>query len=217
MNIILFLLFSSVEWLGLVLLTFAMFKFPFKGYWGQIILTAVIMALLSHFVFEVLELRVVATLLQPPIIFLFLWQMFRIHIFYAGLMTVYGYMGYVFIQYSILLLMLSFGVQLENLIPNTFPTYVLQFASIFTVLLVVWLFRKFRIGYSFVPDSEHVSVTMNGVNLWLLLLTIAGYGFMALTNFVTFSKGIPTLFIMIAFIVLGVLLYYALRKEYSDD
>ncbi|WP_020617051.1 hypothetical protein [Paenibacillus daejeonensis] len=217
MGTVLYFLFSGIEWLALILLTFAMFKFPLKGFRGQILFASAIMALLSHFIFEVLELRVIATLLQPPVIFLILWQMFRVHIFYAALMTVYGYMGYLFIQYFFLILMIWMDIPLEVLMPHTNQAYVLQSLSVMTTLVIVGLLYRFRIGYTFVPDYEYAPLTMRGLNLKLFFLILGGYGVISITNFIAFSKSTPTLAILNFIIILGVLLYVAQRREYIDD
>ncbi|WP_028559203.1 hypothetical protein [Paenibacillus pinihumi] len=216
MKTLLYFLFSSSEWLAMVILTFVMFKFPLRGYWGQIILTAAVMSFLSHFLFQVIDQRTLATILQPPVLFLLFWQVFRVHIFYSSLMTVYGYMGYLFVQHSVMTIFLWLGVPLEQLIPNTSPLYVLQACSILIVLIAAAVLYKLRLGYTFVPDFEYAPVTLKGTNLGLLLLTIVGYLLIAISNFVSFSKGTPKLIILISFVALGVLLYYAQRKEYAD-
>lgn len=217
MKTLIYFLFSSTEWLALIVLTFAMFKLQFKGYWGQIILTAVAMSFLSHFLFIVIDKRVIATVLQPPALFLFLWQVFRIQVFYAALITVYGYLGYLFIQYAVMLLQLGIGVSLESLVPGSGIMYVLQGISICIVLLIAWLLIKFRVGYTFVPDYEHTPFTLKGINLRLLLLILAGYCAIASSNYIAFTISIPTLLALLSYFILGVLLYYAQRKEYTND
>lgn len=217
MKAILYLLFSGTEWLALILLTFAMFKFRLKGYWGQIILTSASMSLLSHFIFQGLQMRELATILQPPALFLFFWQMFRIQIFYAALMTVYGYMAYSCVQMLLIIVEFELGIDPNKILPNTLPIYILQTVSILFVLLIVALLYKYRVGYTFVPDSEYAPVRMKGLNLRLLFLTIAGFGCLAVTNFVTFSSHYPAIFILLISVVLGILLYNAQRKERTDD
>ncbi|MBJ6361611.1 hypothetical protein ACFOQM_09960 [Paenibacillus sp. GCM10012307] len=217
METLYYFIFSGSEWLAMVLLTFVMFKFPLRGYWGQIILTAIVMSFLSHFLFQVIDQRTLATILQPPVLFLLLWQVFRVHIFYSGLMTIYGYMGYLFAQHSVMTIFLWLGIPLEELIPNTLPLYLLQTSSILLVILAAGVLGKYRLGYSFVPDFEYVPVSLKGTNLKLLLFAIVGYFLIAVSNFVSFNKGAPKLIILISFIALGFLLYYAQRKEYAND
>jgi len=217
MNTIFYLLVSIAEWLALLLLTLAMFKFRFNGYWGQIILTSAVLSLLSHFVFQVIEQRMLATILQPPVVFLFLWQMFRIQIFYAGIMTVYGYMGYTTVQLLILLVAGQLGAPMESLAPSTMPMYAVQASTAAAVLLIVYALYRSRIGYTFVPDFEYAPVALRGVNLRLFLLSLLGFIWLAVSNIINFSTWAPTLLKLFVIIILGVLLYYAQRKENAND
>ncbi|MFS0723029.1 hypothetical protein [Paenibacillus sp. 1P07SE] len=107
---------------------------------------------------------------------------------------------------------------LGTLVPNSVPMYILQSLSVSIVIVIVWLLYKFRLGYTFVPDYEHVSVAMKGINLKLFVFIIAGYVSLAVTNFVTFASNLWALAIIFPlFILLWVLLYYAQRKEYTND
>lgn len=217
MDIIQFLSFSVIEWLALIILTFAMFKFPLKGYWGQILLTSAVMAFFSYFVFQIID-RHFATFLQPPILFLFFWQMFRIHIFYAGLMTVYGYLGYSFIQYSLFMLMLICGIPLEQFLPNAFTVKLAQAITAVVSVIISRFLLKARLGFSFVPDFEYAPFALKGINLKLFMLTILGYACLSFTSFVSFSSlHVTFMFMLFVCVVLVMLLYYALRKELSDD
>lgn len=217
MEIFLYLLFSSLEWLALVILTFAMFRFPLRGYWGQILLTSFVLSLLSHLVFKELDMRVLATLLQPPVVFLFFWQVFRIHVFYASLMTVYGYLGYLSLQLLILILMRWLGIPLEIMVPDTTPMYVLQGLTILIVLMVASLLYRYRIGYSFVPDSEYAQVKLQNINLRIFILILVGYITLSIANFVAYTSSLPVLLLVIVAVTLGILLYSAQRKEYARD
>lgn len=214
MDTLIFLFFSSIEWLALLLLMFAMFKFQLRGYWGQIILTSLAMSLLSHLVFKELDQRILATILQPPFLMLFLWQMFRVHIFYAGLMTIYGYLAYMIIQVSCMYTLDLLGIPLE-LIPNTLPTYLFQLGSIAATLLVFYVLHRRRIGYTFVPDNINVPLRMKGLNSKILVFMLIGYSILTSFNFIPYPTSL--FFVIGASAVIGVLLYFAQRKEYGND
>lgn len=217
MTTVFYLLFSFAEWLALILLTFAMFKFQFRGFWGQILLTSASLCFFSHFVFQIVEQPVLATLLQPLALFLFLWQMFRIHTFYAALMTMYGYIGYTFIHYSLLFALTRFGVTLDDLVPNTQPAYIVQSSSIAIALIAAWICQHYRLGYTFIPDYEHAPFKMQGINIWLSVLITLGYLLIGASNYITFRQETPIPIFLLGFIVLGAFLYYAQRREHTYD
>lgn len=218
MEVFVYLAVSTFEWTALMVLTFAMFKFPLRGFWGQVLLTSFVLSLFSHLVFNTLQLRVLAPLLQPPAVFLFLWQMFRIHVFYAALMTVLGYLGYTLIELLVMVLLRSSGgIPPDNLLPNSVSLYGLQLLSAALILLVSRLLYAYRIGYSFVPDSEFVQIRMQGVNIRLLLVVIIGYACIGGTSYVGYISGFPILLVVALFIALGIFMYYVQRKEHARD
>ncbi|PYI57331.1 hypothetical protein [Paenibacillus flagellatus] len=217
MTIFLFLLFSALEWLALIVLTFAMFRFELKGYKWQLLFSSVLLALISYFVFDVLNLRVLATFLQPPIVFIFLWQMFRVQYFYAALMTVYGYLGYLFLQLLLYLIAQSIGVSLDEMIPNTLYAYITQSISVGATGLLAWFLFRYRIGYIFVPFSEYANVIIKGINFRLLVLILIGYAVISFSNYLVFSKGVPVFLLMAMSVILGLLLYLAQKKDDAGD
>ncbi|MBD2865801.1 hypothetical protein [Paenibacillus oceani] len=213
MEVMRFLLFSSLEWLALFILTFAMFKFPYRGFWGQIILCSVLLSFLSYVLFDVLHLRPLAPIIQLPLVIICTWQVFRVHLFYAALMTTYGYNGYAFIQILFIVVMKGAGLTFQELISTPYFS-ILQNATIVVTLLIGWFVHKRRLGFSFIPDFELVRVKFRGINLWLLVLIILGniqfatYSFLATKSTEAF---------LVSTIVLMLLLYFARKKEFSYD
>lgn len=213
MDVFLFLLVSTLEWFSLIVLSFTLFKFNVRWYKGQIIFSSFLLSLLSYILFEVLHFSKVATLFQPPIVFLFYWQIFRIAVFYAGLMVVNGYLGYLVINMVVFTLYRIFGV---ILLPGTPPMYLAQTISALAALLIAWLIHKYRVGFTFVPHGEHANVKFKGINLRLLLFTIIGYVATSAFNFL-YLGNYTLVWIIITTVTFGLLQYWVFRKEYNDD
>lgn len=213
MEVIRFLLFSSLEWFALFVLTFAMFKFPYRGYWGQLILCSFLLSLLSYVLFDVLNMKPLAPALQLPLVIICTWQIFRVHLFYAAIVATYGYVAYSFLQSLFILFWKIFGLTFEETIspPNG---YYLQYATIISALVVGWIIYKRRVGFTFVPDFEHVRVEFRGINLWLLILVILGNLQVASYSIIA-PRSIET--VLLSGVVLLILIYFARKKEYSHD
>ncbi|MEF3304063.1 hypothetical protein [Paenibacillus sp. GYB003] len=211
-----FLLFSSLEWMALIMLALAMFRFPLRGNVGQVVFTSFLLSLLSYFVFRTMEMRVLATVLQPPVVFLFFWQMFRVHYFYAAIVTIYGYLGYLVLQVPIYIGFDLLGVPYSELLPNTLAGYATQLISVTLVGLLVGTLYKYRIGYSFVPECENRKVQLRGLNLRILMLVVAGYIVVAFMNLLVFGSGFAMLSFVSLAAVLGILLYLAQKKDGRD-
>ncbi|RKN74120.1 hypothetical protein [Paenibacillus ginsengarvi] len=211
MGVVAFLVFSASEWVALIGLMFAMFHFPLSGYRGQILLCSFLLSLLSYLLFDVWELMMLAPMVQLPIVILCVWQIFRVHVFYASVMTTFGYMGYGFVQSLYMLVFHFIGFSFVEM-QTTYAAYVIQLLSIVSSLLIAYLIYKKRLGFSFIPDSVKVKVRMKGENLWLLFLCVLGHINVAMFNYLA-SKGIYS-FLIIS-VILSALLYSAWKREES--
>lgn len=214
MDIIVFLLVSAFEWFSLIFLAFTIFKLEVGWYKGQIIFSSFLLALLSYLLFEVFDLTGFASLLQPPIVFLFFWQMFRIPVFYAGLMTSNGYLAYVVINAIIFNIYELLGASLQ---PGNWIVYSAQLLSGIVALLLSWLIVRLRVGFSFVPYGDRANVRLTGINLRLLLFTFIGYAVASASSYLVFLQDFTFLFLIVTATALGIFQYLIFKKEYTDD
>jgi hypothetical protein len=211
MNVVIFLAVSTWEWFALILLAFALYRFDITQSLGQIVFAAFLLALFSYVLFNELDLTLFATLIQPIVVFLFFWIMFKIPIFYAGLVVINGYLAYCLITslfyYFIALLGTTFT-------PSTPASYVVQSITGLFVLLLTRVILKFRLGFSFVQHGQEIK-NMNGINMKLLILTITGYIALSSFNFLYYGAN-ETLIVLISMIVsFGLLQYWTLKKEHE--
>jgi len=210
-----FMAFSMLEWFSLIILSFTMFKIEIRGFRGQIVFTSFLLSLLSYILIVALDLVGYATFLQPPIVFIFYWQMFRIPAFYAGLIMTNGYLAYIFLTSISYIVLQQLGSIL--VVPDTTISFANQSVTAIVALLVAYAIYKYRIGYTFVPYYPNSNIKFTKINTRLLLFTIMGY--LALTSFnFLYFLGNYTQFIIIPITVSLVLLqYWVLKKEFSDD
>jgi hypothetical protein len=191
-----------------------MFKIEIRWYRGQIIFSAFLLSLLSYILFIVLNLAVHASFLQPPIVFLFFWLVFRIPVFYAGLMTTNGYLAYAAIS---AIVFNGFQFIVTPMLPGTSIMYFAQVISACVAFGLAWLIHKYRVGFTFVPHGERATVRLKGINLKLLLFTIVGYAAISSSNYLYFLGNYTLYFLLLTLISLCILQYWIFRKEYSDD
>lgn len=214
MDVLLFLFFSALEWYALIILSFTLFKFEIRWYRGQILLSSFLLSLFSYIWYEVLDLTAWGTIIQPPIVFIFFWQIFRIAPFYAGLMVINGYLGYCVISLFIYTIYRLMGA---TIFPGTPLNYTAQFASALLSLLISWLIFKYRLGVTFVPHGERATVKLKGINLRLFLFTLVGYAAVSGTTYLYLFGNYNLLVIVLISGAFGLLQYSVFRKEYSDD
>ena len=214
LEVLTFLFFSALEWLSLIVLTFAIFKFQLPGYWGRLLLSSFMLSLLSYMILIALELSMYGPSIQMPIVFLYFWQIFRIPIFYAGLMVVNGYMLYTIIQAVILFVFQFTGmlVTLEN-----HQVILVQSITAFIAFFLAWVLIRTNWGFTFVPDTDRVKMNWNKLNIRLLLMSILGYVTLSASYFIYFLGYTPSLVMMFEAIVFGVLQYLVFKREYNGN
>jgi hypothetical protein len=206
-----FLFFSALEWLALLVLTFAIFKFQLPGYWGRLLLSAVMLSFLSHLIFVELELALYGALIQMPVVFLFFWQIFRVPVFYAWLMNVNGYVLYTLIQAVIILAYQLAGV---TIVPDSVSAFTAQSITAAIAFVISWLLIRTNWGFTFVPDTDRVRMQWNSLNIRLLVISILGYLVLSSFYFMFFAGYTPLLGLIAGLVVFGILQYLVVKREY---
>lgn len=181
----------------------------------QMIFASLIMAFTSHVLRSVYEFPELDVFIQMVLMFCFVWLLFRIHIFYATIMTGMVYQAYFFIQTSYYYLMDNVGAFNENL-PYIFAysTYILQTLSAFTALGLGWWIYKKRRGFDFVPDRPSGHLVLKKRDKILFFLNIPAF-------FIFISTMYLALYFQQIFIVVPIcyalILYSYLYISYKRD
>jgi len=153
------------------MLMLSIYLFPVRSYTPQIVFTSIVMAQTSYLLREVFLLDWLTPFFMLLWMILLLWLLFRIHIFYALLMAVSGYLVYIVVQMMIVLLMQ--GVSSLAEIQETFLYLkVVQLLSSLVALAISRVLIKKRLGFSFVPDRITEHVRFRGTNRKLLVTLI---------------------------------------------
>lgn len=213
MNAMIFIILSILEWTALLTLSFSMFLFQFRGYIAHIIFTSAILSSVSYLLYRVFDLAIVAPIIQLAIVFFFFWLMFRIHIFYAAIVTTYGYIGYLMVQLLIFLVPQWLNISsINETLSNEAMMNGLQILSVIVCYIISAILIRYRIGFSFISDNEQEVITLKRENIYFLILIILSAITIALF-YISATYGYSQVTFMLLSTVLGVLLYYALNKE----
>ncbi|MFD0716584.1 hypothetical protein [Paenibacillus sp. GCM10027626] len=205
--------FESIAGFVLIL---AIFMFPVRTYLIPTIFAAIVMAQTSYLAREVLNLDSITPLLMLGWIIVVIWMLFRVHIFYALLMAVTGYVCYGAMQ-LILIFLCQFFIDLDTLTTGFNQLKVIQIITSTVSMIIAIIFIKKRIGFSFVPDRKTEKVTYIGVNRILLYVLIgASLIIAAVSYFVHDGKFSFLLYIFSFILVILIVLYLAIWKERRD-
>jgi hypothetical protein len=96
---------------------------------------------------------------QYALMFCFMWMLFRIHPFYASILTGMVYQSYTLIQTSLMYLLDSvITMPLNILDPITKNMMTMQILSALAAILIGMYVGHKRIGFDFVPDKPDVKI-----------------------------------------------------------
>lgn len=214
MSIFIFLLVSALEWTALFLLILSMFLFPIKGYIPHIAFASIVLAQISYFLFKELQIAFVAQIIQLIVVFMFIWLMFRVHIFFSAAMAIMGYILYGLLQVIIIFIFKLVFINKEGIFENELASHLIQIATVIIIYGICWVIIRNRLGFSFVPDNERQKIEIKGQNkVFLVLMFVAAIiiSFGYILTFAGFLQIILLIFLISAIFFL--LMYIAIKKE----
>lgn len=217
MDFIMFNLISMFENVAAFCLMFALFRFRVKEYFIHILFAAFLMSQLSYYMRTVFELGNIVPFMSMIMMFLMMWLLFRVQVYYAGIMSLVTYIAFSSIQAMLVLAQLSTGM-LEAIEPFSTAAYINQLITALLSFIVSWFLFRRRLGFTFVPFSESSPLRIKGENLWYIFLIIFISIFTGLNYYWFFIKVDHILLVSVMFLIsLCLLLYLSLRKERLDD
>ncbi|MEI2399026.1 hypothetical protein [Paenibacillus phytohabitans] len=216
LDFVLFIILSVLESSALFYLGFKLFKIDL--YSKEIIFAGIIMAFFSYVLRYDYQLAELDVLVQYTLIICFLWLLFRIHIFYAFIMTAIAYQSYLLIQ-SLLYLIIDFtGIYGLNYPTISTGIYILQILTATTTIIIANYVGKRRKGFDFIPDKPDEKITIGKREKIMFILTIPSIIFAMLMLF--FAEHLFRFFFIIPLIYALLLfgyLYQSDKKNRGDD
>lgn len=143
--------------LSVLLLMFALYRFPVMEYKWNVIVMAGIIATISYINRVVIEIPQFDPLIQIGLFVLFLRFKIQVKMKFATLIPTSAFAAYIFIQAAIFNVLISTGIINEADVAKTagFGTYIIQISSILSVYLISFVMKYFRYGFSFIPRPPH--------------------------------------------------------------
>lgn len=212
LDFVLYMLFSILETYAMFYLAFKVFKidvFPV-----EMIFAATLMAFVSFVLRNDYKLILTDVFFQYLMTFCFIWLLFRIHIFYAAIMTGLTYLSYMLIQ-STCYFLIHFTF-LTSIKPPfmTASVYIIQVISALLSITIGFYVGKYRKGFDFVPDKQNVKVRIEIREIKLFFLSAPSILLVILMMIL--SQKYSQFFLLIP--VINVILLYAyLYLSYKKD
>ncbi len=207
-----YMFFSVLETFAMFLLAFRVFKIDL--YIPEIIFSGLIMGFVSFVLRHDYSMALTDVVIQYLLSFCFLWLLFRIHAFYAVIMTGLMYLSYMLLQ-SVCYLIMDFTGFFSLSFPfKTMGVNVLQCISASITILISYYINKHRKGFDFVPDKRSDRVKIKSKEFFIFALTLPS---MLITIFIFQISQQYSSFHFLLPLAYGVLLYGYLYLSYKKD
>jgi hypothetical protein len=217
MEFLLFVVFSSMEYLAIFAIMFALFRFEYKFYHNSVIFICGVLSFVSYSLRYGFEQEFLGPIVHILLIFAFLYYIFQVQVFYAGVMSVTGFLAYVIIQ-TITLVILNFSgvIKFGEVQPNTWEGYLIQIISCLLAFSIIFLIKRKNFGFAYVPHGQRAFVAYKGLNKIFLYFIILGT---IATSILFELDNEPLLLIMtgVLIAIFIIIIYLSIRKEYSND
>jgi hypothetical protein len=183
----------------------------------HIIFASLIMAISSFVIRSDYQQPTLDVFTQFLWMFCLVWLLFRIHIFYATIMTSMTYLAYIFIQMIYYYGMLQLGVFDENgSLPfiYAYSTYILQTLSALTAIGLGWWVFKRRRGFDFVPDQSRGRLRLKKRDKVMFFLNLPTV--FLITAIIYLTAHVQQIFIVVP-LIYACFLYVYLYLSYRRD
>lgn len=215
LDFILFMVFSGLETYAIFYLAFKIFKIDL--YPKEMVFASFVMGFFSYSLRTHYELFELDILSQYALMFCFMWLLFRIHPFYASILTGMAYQAYSVIQ-TTLYYFLNFIIRLplDSTDSVSINIMVLQVISALTAMGIGLYVGHKRKGFDFVPDKPDIKIKPSAMEKILFALNLPALFIIASVSF--FFQSDYFIFIPIFYgLILWGYLYLSCKKDRSDD
>lgn len=211
LEFLLYMVFSVLETYAMIYLAFKVFKIDF--YFKETIFAASIMGFFSYVIrvdYKWVEMDII---IQYLLIFFFFWMLFRIHWFYAAILTGMAYQAYICIQLAYILLLDQIGFFSAHAFYGVdISTYLLQISSSVTATAIGCYIGYKRKGFDFIPDKPNglIKTTTREKILFILNLPTAAI-------VISIMHLLNTKYFLVVLLVYIMLLFGYIYLAYTKD
>lgn len=207
-RLIMFHLVFIFDWISVILLGMTMFRYPIRQYWLNIMISSLIMTSCSYIIRDIIGLVKISPAIQIVILIMLFMALFKIRFLYSSLIVSFGYLGYLFVQFIMLIFTKAISFQPSGKLLESYNyVYVLVTLTNIVLFIVIGLLNKFRIGFTYDPardtqfNTKH-KLILCGFLFWSVIL-LGAVLYLAELNFfqLVFILSVLTLYYLFDFVL----------------
>ena len=217
MTFVLFIIFSTLEYISSLTLMLVLFRFDAKEHFLKFLISSVLLSLISNTLIQQ-QLESIGPLVQLLAFVFLVYVILRVSIFNSMIMVLTIYFIFGLVQITLIMIFTYFGI-IDTVEVYKFSAFLTQGASSFYMFLFALIVYLKHGGFSFVDykSSKKRFLIFNKSNrVFFIALVAAFILFTIVTRLYYNSANPPYLLIALVFLLtLLFLLYLAIRRD--DD
>lgn len=217
----LFFIFSFLEFSAGLAFILALFRFDFLQYRTHIMYTAFLLTEISYLLRMGFDLKPVSIIIQMAALIVMIVLLYQLPLFSAVIIGSVGYMLFGLVQMVIIVVAsLMTGLSLTDIYDSNMSHIGHAFQTLTTAsgFLLAWAFRKWKIGFNFLPRKKTVQFDLDTENVLIFSIMAVAVLTILTYSIYMFDKLTTTIVLMVLLIMQIVLLIYlANRKVNRND
>ncbi|ANE45700.1 hypothetical protein SY83_04610 [Paenibacillus swuensis] len=221
MDILLYLIFGFLDLFAVTAIMFSLFRFQLREYVKEIVFICGVLSVVSYVNRAILGIPEYDLAIQFGIYVLFMRYVIRIRLFKSILLSAFGFMSYLLIQFIIfpLLVRTGFVSLLDAQSLHNLGTYGIQFSTDVVSFGLVWFAYRFRLGFSSVEHPPHnfsQKEQIKGSDLYIAYVVIMGVLSLCTVVYWLLNSSMYLYFILPSLtLTLAALVHLTYRKEFD--
>ncbi|WP_195724303.1 hypothetical protein [Paenibacillus monticola] len=210
-DFVIYMVFSVMESYTMFLLAFKIFKIDV--YPKEMLFAGFLLGCFSYVIRVDYQMVEIDIIVQYLLMFCFFWLLFRVHFFYAAILTGMTYQAYTFIQTFYIFILNKIGLFSSiAFYGRIIDSYVLQILSALTTILISIYIGKKRKGFDFIPDKPNGKINTSTREKLLFILNLPTVAIVISIMYLFNSK-----FFYLIPLIYGVLLFCYIYLSYTKD
>lgn len=211
LDFVLYMVFSVMESYAMFLLAFKIFKIDI--YPKEMLFAGFLLGCFSYVIRVDYQMVEIDIIVQYLLMFCFFWLLFRVHFFYAAILTGMTYQAYTFIQTFYIFTLNKIGLFSSiAFYGKIIDSYVLQILSAWTAILISIYIGKKRKGFDFIPDKPNGKVKTSTREKLLFILNLPTVAIVISIMYLFNTK-----FFFLIPLIYGLLLFCYIYLSYTKD
>ncbi|WP_276354611.1 hypothetical protein [Cohnella caldifontis] len=216
MNLLKFIMFSSLEYFSSFMFILLQFRFTIRGNIEKILLISVLLSFVSYSFIETKMLGL-SPLIQNIIFLVYIWMILKVSLLNSLIMLLTGYTVFGMIQTCFAAVFYHLGIVSGDLVMGTKSSYLISICSSISMVILGGFIYFLKGGFSFIENRGRVTKKMTGKDKLFVIYILVAFIVTLLVNIYMLDQVEPPYLLLAALltVVLIFIFYLTFKRDES--